>query len=174
MKISRLILLSVCILVSVSFTKIQAQNIEKFLQCVNSSSEQTGQVIYTPKNSSFTPTFLSGIQNIRFISPSMPKPSFIFTPTSESQIQTIISCSNSNDFLVRVRSGGHDYEGLSYAAKIPFIIIDLRNMSSIDIDVENRTAWIGGGVRLGDLYYQISRKSRKLGFPGELISIYVL
>ncbi|KAL8466840.1 hypothetical protein ACS0TY_035778 [Phlomoides rotata] len=166
MKISSLVLLSVCFLVSVSFTNIEAQNPETFLQCVISSSERVSRIIYTPKNSSFTSTFLSGIQNVRFFSPSMPTPSFIVTPSSESEIQTVISCSKSNNFLVRVRSGGHDYEGLSYAAKVPFVIIDLGNLSSITIDVEEGTAWIGGGVRLGDLYYHVSNKSRNLGFPG--------
>ncbi|KAG8389842.1 hypothetical protein BUALT_Bualt01G0020500 [Buddleja alternifolia] len=98
----------------------------------------------------------------------MPNPSFIITPLTESQIQAVVLCSRSNGYQIRTRSGGHDYEGLSYASKVPFVLIDLRNLSSIKIDVENRVAWIGGGVLLGDLYYELSRKSQNLAFPAGL------
>jgi hypothetical protein len=65
---------------------------------------------------------------------------------------------------VRIRSGGHDFEGRSYVSEVPFIIIDLTNFRQIEIDVENKTAWVQSGASLGELYYKISRKSRNLGF----------
>ncbi|KAL7117625.1 hypothetical protein ACP275_03G083300 [Erythranthe tilingii] len=133
-------------LFSISCT-IMAQNHDEFVECLNSrNSYSISEITYSPKNSSYTSTFLFSIQNMRFVSPSMPKPSFIFTPSFESQIQAIVLCSKANNFQIRIRSGGHDYEGLSYSSKLPFVIIDLKNLNSITIDPENRFAWVEGGV----------------------------
>ena len=40
---------------------------------------------------------------------------------------------------VRVRSGGHDYEGLSYVSDVPFLIIDLINFKSISSNVKDKS-----------------------------------
>ncbi|KAK6131367.1 hypothetical protein DH2020_034887 [Rehmannia glutinosa] len=98
----------------------------------------------------------------------MPKPSYIVTPSSESQIQAVILCAKTNNLQTRVRCGGHDYEGLSYLSKVPFVIIDLINLRSISIDKVNRVAWVEGGVLLGNLSYQISQISSNLAFPNGL------
>ncbi|KAL3510740.1 hypothetical protein ACH5RR_030141 [Cinchona calisaya] len=41
----------------------------------------------------------------------------------------------------------------------------MRNLSSISIDTKAKTAWIGGGVLLGELYHAIAEKSPNLAFP---------
>ncbi|KAF2317929.1 hypothetical protein GH714_041252 [Hevea brasiliensis] len=66
---------------------------------------------------------------------------------------------------IRVRSGGHDYEGLSYVSVLPFVIIDLINLQSVTVDATNNTAWVEAGATNGKLYYSIAQKSRTLGFP---------
>ncbi|KAM7530366.1 hypothetical protein LguiB_033776 [Lonicera macranthoides] len=66
---------------------------------------------------------------------------------------------------MRIRSGGHDYEGLSYISESPFFVVDLRNLRSITINTENSTAWVQAGATLGELYYNIANKSRTLAFP---------
>ncbi|PPS15562.1 hypothetical protein GOBAR_AA05019 [Gossypium barbadense] len=55
---------------------------------------------------------------------------------------------------------------LSYVAKVPFVVVDLVNFLSVDVDVENRVAWIQAGVILGEVYYRIAEKSRTLTFVG--------
>ncbi|CAL0324499.1 unnamed protein product [Lupinus luteus] len=68
---------------------------------------------------------------------------------------------------IRTRSGGHDYEGLSYFSnsEVPFVIIDLINLREIEIDVEKSTAWVQSGATIGEVYYRIRQKSKNLGFP---------
>lgn len=96
---------------------------------------------------------------------SIPKPNLIVTPQELSHIQAAITCSVKQGLQVRVRSGGHDYEGLSYISNVPFLIIDLSNFRSISIDIEDESAWVQSGATLGELYYAIANQSNVHAFP---------
>ncbi|PSR92679.1 Berberine bridge enzyme-like [Actinidia chinensis var. chinensis] len=141
---------------------------ENFLQCLSHqvpNSNSFSKVIYTPHNSSYASVLQSYIQNLRFARPITPKPLVIVTPLEEAHIQASIYCAKEHGMNFRVRSGGHDYEGLSYVSyDVPFVIVDLVNFQSITIDVENSTAWVQAGVTIGQLYYRIAEKSKTLGF----------
>ena len=65
---------------------------------------------------------------------------------------------------MRIRSGGHDFEGTSYKSEFPFIILD-RNLRSISIDIEGNSAWVESGVTIGELQYSIAEKSCAHAFP---------
>jgi FAD/FMN-containing dehydrogenase len=93
------------------------------------------------------------------------KPQFIITPFNEFEIQAAIVCAKKYDMQIRVRSGGHDYEGLSFLSYQEFVLVDLAELSSISVDIENETAWIGAGASIGELYYRIAEKSKVHGFP---------
>ncbi|QCD83984.1 CO dehydrogenase flavoprotein-like [Vigna unguiculata] len=120
--------------------------------------------VYTRTNSSFSSVLDVSIQNRRFLNISS-KPQVIVTPLDVSHIQATIICAQRHGLQIRTRSGGHDYEGLSYVVGVPFVILDLINLRGIEIDVENSTAWVEAGATLGELYYRISQKSKTLGFP---------
>ncbi|KAI3694103.1 hypothetical protein L1987_77063 [Smallanthus sonchifolius] len=144
---------------------------EDFISCLQSNSNNgtsISQLVYTPLNSSFRSIWEARVNNLRFIKPSTPRPSVIVTPVDESQIQTVLFCTKKHGYEIKIRSGGHDYEGLSSTAAVPFVILDLVNMKSIDVDVGNRTAWVQGGALLGELYYSISQKTHTLYFPAGL------
>ena len=144
---------------------------QNFLQCLTLRSEDSSsisEVIYTPSNSSYSSVLQFSLQNSRFSTPATPKPLVIVTPLRVSHIQAAINCSQTHGLQIRVRSGGHDYEGLSYVSDVPFVIIDLINLRSISVDAENGTAWVQAGATIGEVYYRIAEKSRTLGFPAGL------
>jgi len=150
-----------------SFIPSSADTHEKFLQCLYNyphNSNSISSVVYTQTNSSYSSVLDVKIQNLRFANASS-KPFVIVTPLDVSQIQATIFCSQRHGLQIRTRSGGHDYEGLSSVARVPFVILDLLNFRQITVDVENRTAWVQSGATLGELYYSISQKSKTLGFP---------
>ncbi|KAF7842353.1 cannabidiolic acid synthase-like 1 [Senna tora] len=102
----------------------------------------------------------------RFASNTTRKPLLILTPLHISHIRAAIRCSRRHGLEIRTRSGGHDYEGLSYVSHVPFIVLDLINLKSIDVDEEDGVAWVQAGATIGEVYYKIAEKSKTLGFPG--------
>ncbi|WOK99548.1 berberine bridge enzyme-like 22 [Canna indica] len=138
---------------------------ECFLNYTNSIN--TSHLLYASNTSSFFTVFRSSIQNIRFLlSPDTTKPIFIITPTHHSQAQAAVACGHRLGLRVRVRSGGHDYEGMSYVSDgEPFFILDLVNFQSVDVNIADSTAWVGAGATLGEVYYNIAVKSPSAGFP---------
>nr|XP_015882479.2 berberine bridge enzyme-like 18 [Ziziphus jujuba var. spinosa] len=159
--------LLVVLLFSISGPASSSQTHENFLQCLSHSPNNTSisQLIYTPTHLSYSSILNFSIQNPRFSSPSTPKPIVILTPVHVSHVQAAINCSRKHGMQIRVRSGGHDYEGLSYVSDVPFVVIDLVKLRSIAVNVDNESAWIGAGATLGEVYYGIAEKSRTLGFP---------
>ncbi|KAC9670489.1 hypothetical protein E3N88_45424 [Mikania micrantha] len=141
---------------------------EDFNTCIESNSINAttiSQLIITPANSSFQTVWQARVNNLKFIMPTTPRPSIIATPTDETQVQTILLCTKKLGYELRVRSGGHDFEGLSFMAEAPFVMLDLVNMRQVDVNVTTRTAWVQTGALLGEFYYAISQKTNSLYFP---------
>ncbi|RZC43920.1 hypothetical protein C5167_036888 [Papaver somniferum] len=86
---------------------------------------------------------------LRFNSSTIPKPFLILIPLDESHVQTAVVCSRKHGVQIKVRSGGHDYEGLSYTSDVPFIIVDLFNLRDINVDVKGKAAWVQSGATTG-------------------------
>ncbi|KAK9115212.1 hypothetical protein Syun_022009 [Stephania yunnanensis] len=159
------LLLHLIIVFSFSLAASDPQNYRSFLRCISVHSHYNDGLIpiYTPTNSSYSSILNSRIQNLRFISPKYPKPHIIATPLNESHVQAIVICSRKHGFFLRIRSGGHDYEGLSYTSRLinntSLVLLDLSNLNSIDVDIDERTAWVQSGAIIGQLYYKIAEKS---------------
>ncbi|WOG81639.1 hypothetical protein DCAR_0100790 [Daucus carota subsp. sativus] len=139
-----------------------------FVQCLHRNSlpsHPISQAIYTPENSSYVENLNIYARNLRFCKRDTPKPLAIIAAMHESHVRAAIMCCNKTNLLMRVRSGGHDYEGLSYTANMPFVILDMFNLRSIDIDLEQDTAWVESGALLGELYYRIASMSSTRAFP---------
>ncbi|KAL5976132.1 hypothetical protein ACLOJK_020462 [Asimina triloba] len=150
---------------------------ENFLRCfsTHSSTPNAGSqvmIIHTPNNSTsnYTSLLQSSIQNLRFRNPTTPKPLLIVTPTQKSHVRASIICCKTHGLQLRVRSGGHDYEGLSYLSSYarPFIVVDLLNLRSIAVHLRSQTMWVQAGATLGEVYHKIANASNVLGFPAGL------
>ncbi|XP_059667972.1 berberine bridge enzyme-like 13 [Cornus florida] len=146
---------------------------DSFYRCLTLNSETSlplSTAFYTPNNSSFTSVLQSTAQNLRCLMPSVPKPELIFTPLLESHVQAAVICSKELGIQLRVRSGGHDYEGISYISEVetPFVVVDLAKLRSINVDIEDNSAWVQAGATIGEVYYRIAEKSKIHGFPAGL------
>ncbi|KAK1391069.1 Cannabidiolic acid synthase [Heracleum sosnowskyi] len=167
MKIANNLVLSFAFLSIISLAT-SSQTGFGFLQClarVSPNAESISEVIYTPCNSSYTSILQRTLQNLRFASSKTPKPLVIVTPVDESQIQTVIYCARKTNIQLRIRGTGHDFEGVSYVSQVPFVLLDMFNLRSVDVDPVAKTAWIQAGATLGEVYYAIDQKSKTLGFP---------
>uniref|UniRef100_A0A5B7BL60 Putative tetrahydrocannabinolic acid synthase-like n=1 Tax=Davidia involucrata TaxID=16924 RepID=A0A5B7BL60_DAVIN len=170
MKISTsgILALPYILFVSVSFATSNSVH-DNFLKCFyfqTNVSNPISKVIFTKNSPAYSSILQSSAQNLRFLTNSTPKPQLIIRPIHESLIQAAVVCSKKHGLQIRVRSGGHDYEGLSYVSHdVPFIIIDLANLRSIRVDIEKESAWVESGATVGELYYRIAEKSKVYGFP---------
>jgi hypothetical protein len=159
------ILLFVIFLFSFPWNSL-ADDHESFLQCLvihSNDSKSFSKLIYTPTNSSFESLLNSTIKNGRFLESAEPQ--VIVTPTEVNHIRSTIKCARNHGLEIRIRSGGHDAEGLSYVSELSFIILDMRNLNSVEIDVESNTAWVQSGATLGEVYYKIVSLNKNLAFP---------
>ncbi|CAL8148703.1 unnamed protein product [Prunus armeniaca] len=139
-----------------------------FLQCLPKQPQSAYPIfeaIYTHENTSFQSVLLGYIRNSRYSTLATPKPLAIVTALHESHVQATVICAKQHGLQIRTRSGGHDYEGLSYVSDVPFIILDMFNLRYIDIDVADESAWVQAGATIGELYYEIANKSKVHGFP---------
>ncbi|XP_028768142.1 berberine bridge enzyme-like 21 [Neltuma alba] len=130
-----------------------------------SSKLSFAQTKNTPYHASILRAY---IRNARFNASSTPKPSIILTPLQESHVQAAVICAKNNSIRLRIRSGGHDFEGISYTSDEPFILVDLSNLRSVTVDIQNEIAVIQAGATLGEVYYKIREKSKVHGFPSGL------
>ncbi|RLM55658.1 tetrahydrocannabinolic acid synthase-like [Panicum miliaceum] len=138
-----------------------------FLRCL--AVDLPPQVVYTNASPSYSSVLESSIKNLLFVAPATPMPVAIVAAADASHVQAAVRCGARHGVRVRPRSGGHDYEGLSYralSAARPFAVVDLAAFRDVCVDAGRRTAWVGSGATLGELYYAIANRSARLGFPG--------
>ncbi|KAI5681830.1 hypothetical protein M9H77_03058 [Catharanthus roseus] len=161
-KTSVLLLISYFLLVLPSYPQSIRDTLRK---CICNDT-----ILHFPNDPSFEPILEYTISNLRLVNHSNPKPLAIITPLNYSHVQTSVVCAKKIGVQVRVRSGGHDYEGMSYTSTycVPFLLVDLVNLTSVivDVETEKKTAWVQGGATNGQLYYWIDSKTQDYGFPG--------
>ncbi|KAL7600812.1 berberine bridge enzyme-like 15 [Lactuca sativa] len=154
-------------------------NSAEFFDCITSklsSNFTSTDIVITPDDTSYSTILQSTIQNLRYSTDKTLKPLAIITPFSYYHVQSTIICSKASGLQIRIRSGGHDDEGLSYTSHdhTPFILLDMSKLRSVTVDLDDNTAWVESGATIGELYYWVSQKSNLLGFPaGECPSVGV-
>ena len=173
---SNLVLLLVLLLPSLLAASSPSLD-ENFIQCVTLNSKLFPIPCFTTffhRDPAFTLVLNSTAMKFRYVLPSVPVPLFIFTPLHESYVQAAVICSKQLGVHHRIHSGGHDYEGVSYAATVndhPFMVLDFQRLRSVGINIGDETEWVKAGATLGELYYKIAEKT--MSMASELVFVQV-
>ncbi|CAN0907699.1 Berberine bridge enzyme-like 8 [Linum grandiflorum] len=132
--------------------------------------------VYTTDHPSYSSALNAYIHNLRFTTASTPKPFLILTASHISHVQAaVISAAAHPAVHMKIRSGGHDYEGTSYSSssdRSPFFILDMCNLRNIDVDIRSETAWVECGATLGEFFHAIAEKSPTHAFPAGVCGGY--
>ncbi|PHT90654.1 hypothetical protein T459_05767 [Capsicum annuum] len=153
------------LLLSLFLAKCYSHEQQELLHCLSTYSESNiTQNIYNPNSPTYTSILEYAQKNPRWWNSSHPI--FIASPRTEAEIRPVILCSKKIGLQIKIKSGGHDYEGISFRSESPFVMLDLSNLNEIKIDLNEETAWVQAGATLGELYYAIAKRSKVHGFPG--------
>ncbi|KAG9455405.1 hypothetical protein H6P81_008309 [Aristolochia fimbriata] len=166
---------------SFSFLLSSADQIPEFVSCL-ASNDVKNVTLFPSINQDSSASWAYyhllnfSIQNPRFAAPTFAKPVSIVLPRTLDELSSTILCVRKQrpSWAIRIRSGGHSYEGLSYTAddNTPaFVILDLMNLNRVSVHVPSRTAWVEAGATLGEVYHAIARSgsgNSSLGFPAEM------
>ncbi|CAO2187074.1 unnamed protein product [Urochloa humidicola] len=119
-----------------------------------------------PSSPTYTPLLDSSIRNLRFELLGIGKPAAVILPSSQRELQRTVTCARAASLAIRVRAGGHSYEGLSYTSenRVPFAVLDLSNLNRVVVDSAAATAWAESGATLGEVYHAVGLSNRTLAF----------
>lgn len=90
------------------------------------------------------------------------RPSLICYCDNESDVVDALRMARAGHYAVRVRSGGHQHEGMCSGDGV--LVIDVSNMNRIELDVGKEEIRLGPGAKLGDVYAAVWKEG--LLFPG--------
>ncbi|OEL27739.1 Inactive tetrahydrocannabinolic acid synthase [Dichanthelium oligosanthes] len=159
------ILLILCFLCCDVFVPSFAAS-DDFLQCLSTSIPS--ELVYQQSSSSFMSVLQSSVQNPKYVTNTTVRPLCIVTASDVSHVQAAVRCGRWHGVRLRVRSGGHDYEGLSYRSVRPevFALLDLSRLRAVGVHPGEATAWVDAGATLGELYYAVGMANPRFAFPG--------
>ncbi|XP_062191054.1 berberine bridge enzyme-like Cyn d 4 [Phragmites australis] len=160
------LLLALCILSTKSTSSSATSATDAFLGCL--STDIPPRLLHTPATPSYSALLLSSVRNLRYILPGTTRPLAVVAATEPAHVQTTVRCGRRHSIRIRTRSGGHDYEGLSYASldrNERFAVLDLAELRTIRVDAARAEAWAESGATLGELYYTVGAANHTLAFP---------
>ncbi|CAG8795152.1 45158_t:CDS:2 [Gigaspora margarita] len=97
-------------------------------------------------------------------------PVVVIYATTISDIQKSIHCANTLNISTTARSGGHSFEEYGNGGKNGVMVIDVQEFKHIDINFETKTAIIGAGNRLGEIYHKLNKFGYLIS-AGECINV---
>ncbi|GFZ29824.1 FAD-binding protein [Clostridium zeae] len=75
---------------------------------------------------------------------------------NNTDVSNAIKWCRKNDISLRIRTGGHNYEG--YSTSNGALVVDTTYMNNIEIDEKNDVVKIQAGARLGKVYSELAKK----------------
>src|SRR5688572_5751348 len=90
------------------------------------------------------------------------RPSAIVRVKTVDDVRRVIATARTEGLELAVRSGGHSVVG--HSTTDGGLVIDLREMSKIDVDREGRTAWVETGATALQVTEALSHHGLAIGF----------
>jgi len=90
------------------------------------------------------------------------RPSAIVRVASVADVQRVVAAARDGGYELAVRSGGHSIAG--HGTTEGGIVLDLKPMSTIDIDAEHRTAWVETGATAIEVTEAAAKHGLVIGF----------
>ena len=91
-----------------------------------------------------------------------PRPTLIVRVRDAAEVAAVITVARDTALPIAVRGGGHSIAG--HSTVDDGIVIDLREMTAIEIDPAARTAWAESGVTAGELSIAAAEHDLAIGF----------
>lgn len=91
-----------------------------------------------------------------------PRPALIVRPANDADVAAAVVLARDIGLPLAVRSGGHS--GAGHSTVDGGVVIDLRDMASIDIDPRARTAWAEAGLTAGQVTAATAAHNLAIGF----------
>jgi FAD/FMN-containing dehydrogenase len=90
------------------------------------------------------------------------RPALIVRPAHDRDVARVIALARETGTELAVRGGGHSPSG--HGVSEGGIVLDLRDLNGLEIDVESRTAWAGGGLTAGEYTVAAAERGLATGF----------
>jgi hypothetical protein len=91
-----------------------------------------------------------------------PRPALIVRPADDADVVAAVTFARDRGLPLAVRSGGHS--GAGHGTVDDGLVVDLRDLRAVDIDVEDRTAWVGAGATAGEVTAATAAHGLVVGF----------
>jgi FAD/FMN-containing dehydrogenase len=90
------------------------------------------------------------------------RPAVIVRPADAQEVAQVVALARDQGLELAVRGGGHSLAGHSLSDG--GIVLDLSELTALDIDPEGRTAWAGGGLTAGAYTARVGEHGLATGF----------
>jgi FAD/FMN-containing dehydrogenase len=90
------------------------------------------------------------------------RPAALIRVANAADVAAVLNFARATDLEIAVRSGGHSTIGAS--ASNGGLVIDLRDLNTIDIDATAQTAWVGTGLTAGEVTEAVEKHGLIVGF----------
>jgi FAD/FMN-containing dehydrogenase len=97
-----------------------------------------------------------------FLGGADPRPPVIARVADAADVARVIGVARETGATLAVRSGGHS--GAGHGTTDDGIVLDLRDLTQLAIDTEDRTAWVGAGLTAAEVAAATAAHGLAIGF----------
>jgi FAD/FMN-containing dehydrogenase len=91
-----------------------------------------------------------------------PRPAAIVRVADAADVARVVGYAQAAGVPIAVRSGGHS--GAGHGTVDDGVVIDLRDLKSLDVDEASRTAWVDAGLTAGEVTSALAERGLAIGF----------